>query len=417
MHAAALTRQGRRALVCLVFASGAARAEPLTLDAALTRARSASPEVVVAARRLAEAEASRVGQGVPFTNPRLIGDYRWLAKEQPGTPSDPFHGYNVAVNGEVEVSGASGARLDEARRRVDVALAELEAARVNAAASAWRAWVDLQVAERLVASADDAVALQERVERATRERERLGVAGEPDVTTVAMELATVRVVREGALRQREAARTALRDVLDLPPGAPLALPASALELEPVPDSTTALTRALEKRPELAALRARVDLLTAADARLVREAVPKLGLNLGFDGAPASPVFGYAGLFIDLPVAQRNQGPRAVAHAQRETERALLDAAQRRVGREVTQALADYASLTRALALLTEQALPNAERTQALVEEGWRAGRFDVFRLTTATRELLRVRRERLETLTAAWHARVELERVSGGLAP
>lgn len=343
MHAAALTRQGRRALVCLVFASGAARAEPLTLDAALTRARSASPEVVVAARRLAEAEASRVGQGVPFTNPRLIGDYRWLAKEQPGTPSDPFHGYNVAVNGEVEVSGASGARLDEARRRVDVALAELEAARVNAAASAWRAWVDLQVAERLVAS--------------------------------------------------------------------------ALELEPVPDSTTALTRALEKRPELAALRARVDLLTAADARLVREAVPKLGLNLGFDGAPASPVFGYAGLFIDLPVAQRNQGPRAVAHAQRETERALLDAAQRRVGREVTQALADYASLTRALALLTEQALPNAERTQALVEEGWRAGRFDVFRLTTATRELLRVRRERLETLTAAWHARVELERVSGGLAP
>lgn len=417
MHGDALTRQLWRAVVCLLFAPAAAFGETWTLEASLERARSASPQVVLAARRLSEAEASRVGQGVPFTNPRLVGDYRWLAKEQPGTPSDPFHGYNVAVNGEVEVSGASGARLAEAARRVDVALAELEASRVDAAARAWRAWIDLQVAERLVLSADEAVGLQDRVERATRERERAGVSGEPDVTTVAMELASVRVALEDALRQREAARMTLREVLDLPPDAPVAVPSSALELEPAPDTTTALTRALDKRPELAAVRARLALLDAADERLFREAIPKVGVNFGFDGAPASPVFGYAGLFVDLPVAQRNQGPRALAHAQRETERTRLDAAQRHVAREVTQALTDYASRVRALALLTEQALPNAERTQALVEAGWRAGRFDIFRLTTATRELLRVRRERLETLAAAWHARVELERVSGGLAP
>ncbi|MEW6432920.1 MAG: TolC family protein [Myxococcota bacterium] len=404
-------------MVCLLFASGAAVAEPLTLDAALTRARTASPEVVLASRRLSEAEASRVGQGVPLTNPRLFGDYRWLAKEQAGTPSDPFHGYNVGINGEFEVSGAWGARIDEAERRVELARAELAEARIAAAARAWRAWVDAQVAERLVTAADEAVALQERVERATRERLEAGVSGEPDLTTVAEELAAVRVAREEVLRLREAARMELRDVLDLPPDAALELPAHGLELAPVPDAPRALTRAQDRRPELAALKARVALLEAAEARLFREAVPKVGLNLGFDGAPASPVFGFAGLSVELPVAQRNQGPRAVTHAQRATELARLDAVKRRIAREVTQALADYAAHVRALAILSEQALPNAERTQALVEAGWRAGRFDVFRLTTATRELLRVRRERLDTLSAAWRAWVELERVSGGLAP
>jgi outer membrane protein TolC len=404
-------------LVCALCLQGIARADPWTLDATLARARSASPEVVLAARRLSEAEASRVGQGVPFTNPRLVGDYRFLAKEQPGTPSDPFHGYNVALNGEVEVSGASGKRLAEAARRVDLALAELESARVDAAARAWRAWVAVQVAEQFVTAAEDAVALQVRVDRATRERARAGVSGEPDVTTVAVELAAVRVALADATRARELARMALREVLDLPPEAPVGLPASTLALEPVPDGAAAIARAQEKRPELAALRARLALLSAAEERLVREAVPRVGVNLGLDSAPASPVFGYAGLFFDLPVAQRNQGPRAVAAAQRETERARLEATQRQVAREVSQALADYAGRSLALTLLMDEALPNAERTQALVEEGWRAGRFDIFRLTTATRELLRVRRERIETLAAAWNARVELERVSGGLSP
>lgn len=402
-------------VVCLLGPT--ARAHLLTLDAALDRARSASPDVVLAARRLAEAEASRVGQGVPVSNPRLFADYRYLAKEQPGTPSDPFHGYNVGLDGQLEVSGANFARLDEARRRVELAQAELDEERTRAAARAWLAYVELQVAERLVASAEAAVALQERVQAASQQRLAVGVAGEPDLTQVAVELASMRVALEDARRQRDAARLALADVLDLPPDDTLSVPDASLSPRPVPDAAAAVARALERRPELKAQRARVALLEATSGRLGREAVPRLGVNVGFDGAPASPVFGFVGLAMELPVAQRNQGPRAVASAQLDTERTRLDLTARRVAREVSLARGQYAARVNALALLTQDALPNAERTQALVEEGWRAGRFDVFRLTTATRDLLRVRRESLETLLSAWRDFVELERVSGGLAP
>jgi cobalt-zinc-cadmium efflux system outer membrane protein len=417
MRTAVQTGRRWRLAACLLALATSAQAEPWTLPAALARAREASPEVVLAARRLSEAEASRVGQGVPLTNPRLYGDYRFLAKEQPGTPSDPFNGYLLGIDGQFEVSNASGKRLDEADRRVALALAELEEERIRAAARAWNAWVDVRVAERLVLSSREAVELQECVERSARARLDTGVTGEPDLTTVAVELAQVRVDLEDALRRQHAALLALKDVLDLPPGAAFELTGTPLDLRPVPDEASAMARALDKRPELVAQRARLALLEATDTRLSREAFPRLGVNLGLDGAPASPVFGFVGLAVELPVAQRNQGPRAVAQAARDTELLRLGVLERRIAREVALARGNYEARVKALELLTRDALPNAERTQALVEEGWRAGRFDVFRLTAATRELLHVRRERLETLAAAWRDYIELERASGGLTP
>jgi outer membrane protein TolC len=57
----------------------------------------------------------------------------------------------------------------------------------------------------------------------------------------------------------------------------------------------------------------------------------------------------------------------------------------------------------------------AERTLALVETGWRSGRFDIFRVTTAARDVARVRSLRLDALEAAWLDRIALERATGGI--
>ena len=50
-----------------------------------------------------------------------------------------------------------------------------------------------------------------------------------------------------------------------------------------------------------------------------------------------------------------------------------------------------------------------------MEIGWLAGRFDIFRVTTAARDVARVRGLRLDALEAAWVARVALDRAVGGL--
>lgn len=390
-------------------------ASPLTLTQALERAASSAPEVRVAAQVLQEAEATRVGAGVFLPqNPRLFADYRRLASPP---PQDPINGYNLGVDGTIEVSGAGFSRVEEAERRVNLARSELVTTQMFAKARAWLAYVALQVARERVVILEEALGTATRVESASRERFKNGVSGEPDVVAAQLELNTVKVQLDEARRLQQSAADALRQVLDL--GADEAIELEGRLEEPVtpPGVDVLLQRALENRPELAIVRSRLALLEVVDTRLAREAFPKLSYNLGFDAAPASPVFGYAGLGFELPVAQRNQGPRAVTQAQRETEKTRLETELRRVEREVAAARRSYESRLRQLALLSKEALPAAERNEDLVEEGWKAGRFDIFRLTSATRELNRVRRERLETVLAAWTDYVELQRASGGVNP
>ncbi|HEY0880978.1 MAG TPA: TolC family protein, partial [Archangium sp.] len=252
---------------------------------------------------------------------------------------------------------------------------------------------------------------------AARERVNAGVAGDPELTTVTAEVAVVKAAQLEARRQEALARATLGRVLDLPVGEPIEL--APMSLDPVESAAEArlVELALERRPELAMLRARLSMLETMEDRLAREAAPKLGYNLGLDAAPASPVFAYVGLAVELPVAQRNQGARAVAAAQRATEKARLEAQLRRVQREVAAARESYEMLRGQLTVLTDEALPAARRTQSLVEQGWRAGRLDVFRLISASRDALRIEQQRLETLRSAWNDFIELQRASGALNP
>jgi outer membrane protein, heavy metal efflux system len=395
-----------RAVTLAVVVSGVAAASPLTLQQALERAASNAPEVQVAARVLDEAEATRVGAGIFLpTNPRLFMDYRRLSFSP---PMDPLNGYNLGIDGTLEVSGAGFSRMAEADRRVELARTELSLAQTFARVRAWVAFVELQAAFERVRIEEGALSIAQRVESASRERLKNGVAGEPDVAAAALEVASVRVGLQESRRLEQLARASLRQVLDLPADEPIELEAA--------DETTLVQRAIDRRPELASVKARLALLETVDTRLAREGFPRLSYNLGFDAAPASPVFGYAGLGLELPV-QRNQGPRAVARAQTETERVRLETEVRRVRRDVSATRQSLLSRLSQLATLTRDAVPAAERNESLVEEGWKAGRFDIFRLTSATRELNRIRRERLETLLAAWTDAIELQRASGGLTP
>jgi len=393
---------------------GVAVAAPRSLSEVIDRASSAAPEVQVAARVLQEAEATRVGAGVFLpTNPRLFADYRRLASPP---PIDPLNGYNFGVDGTLEVSGAGFARVEEAERRVALARSELLMAQAFARVRAWRAYVEVQVAAKRVAIAEEAVVTAARVEAATRERQKNGVVGDPDVVAAALEHATVRVQLDEARRLLDVATAGMMQVLDLGPE-PLELAATLADPTAAETEEALVDRALEKRPELASVKARLALLEATGGRLVRESFPTVTYNLGFDAAPASPVFGYAGLGILLPVAQRNQGPRAVNRAQLETEQVRLETELRRVRRDVAASRRSYVVRLHQLEVLSKEAVPAAEHYEDLVEEGWTAGRFDLFRLTAATRELNRVRRERLETLLAAWTDYVELQRASGGVNP
>jgi cobalt-zinc-cadmium efflux system outer membrane protein len=415
-------------LACVLGPSGSAAQAPpateaasigalhLSIEQAAQMARERAPEVRVAQSRVAEAEATKVGAGIVMpANPRLAVDFR-PSLLQSAYPTRNY-GYSATVDFLFEVGGAPGAREREAERRARSAEADAELSRFNAGMLARRIYVAALSARQRIEDIRDASRIAARMQEAARERITAGAAGDIDVETARLEVAQNEAALQGAMREYEAHLMALREVLDVRGEQPLMLTTRLQTPPAAPPAESLVDHAMRKRPELAFIRSRMGLLEATEERLEREVFPRVGVFTGLDAAPYSAMFLIVGASVELPVAQRNQGPRAVAGREMVTERARLELGQRRIAREVMAARLAYESRRAELATLTEQAVPAAERNLGLIETGWRSGRFDVFRVTAAARDLLRSKGLRLDALEAAWLDRIDLEQASGGWPP
>jgi cobalt-zinc-cadmium efflux system outer membrane protein len=385
-------------------------ARALSLEDALAAAETHAPGVRLAELGVDQARARTAGAGVILpVNPRLLADAR-------PTITGGRRDVGYAVTGEItfEVGAGPGARLREAARAVESAGASLAVARRDARAQAWERYVRAKAAELRVAETRASEELARRVLDAMRLREDLGASGDIDASTAALDSALLAAAGEDARFELGTRTAALRDAIDWPSSEPLALTTALGDPPPSPPPALLLAHALRARPELAEARARAALLRATDARLAREAVPRVGLYGGVDAAPLSPIYGVVGVSVELPVAQRNQGPRARVARDLDVEAYRSGLEARRVEREVLAASVAYEARRSELAQVRDHAMPAAERAFALIERGWMAGRFDVFRLTAAARDVVRVRAHHLDVLEATWLARVELDRAAGG---
>jgi len=136
-----------------------------------------------------------------------------------------------------------------------------------------------------------------------------------------------------------------------------------------------------------------------------------------DKAPNSDTYGALGVGVELPFAQRNEGPRAVTTAQLATDQTRLDLTLQRLGRELEARRAACEARKREADLLGGVALPQARKALQLVEAGWRAGKFDVFRVNTAARDVIRLGQQRIDVLDLGWKEHIAIQRLSAGGAP
>jgi cobalt-zinc-cadmium efflux system outer membrane protein len=383
----------------------------LSLKEALERAEQRGPDVLLAGRAVQEARALRIGAGVVMpSNPRVTVDARPLFTG--GTPGQL--GYAASLEMLFDVGGAPSARVREAERAGDLATADLSLERLRGRFYAWIAYLQVRVAEMRIDETKSLVGIAERILRASKQRGSMGAAGDIEETLATADLGQLRAAIESASRERDEHLATLRDVLDLSGAQAIVLTTPLEEPPPPPDRELLLRRAVDSRPELAQIRARLAYLDARYDRLGRERFPKIGGYVGVDASPANPMFGILGLSIELPVAQRNSGPRAVTEAARATEVERQELQARRILREVSALHAAYESRRAELKLIETTSVPAAERTLELVEVGWLAGRFDMFRVATAARDVARVRSARLDALEGAWMARIALDRAAGG---
>jgi cobalt-zinc-cadmium efflux system outer membrane protein len=399
--------------VTLPGAMPASERVALSLHEAVRRAMAQAPEVVTSQNNIRQAEARRVGAGVILpVNPRISFDAR-PPLYGGGGGNLRETGYGAMFDILFDAGGAPSARVREADREANVARADFVFDRAQARLRAFASYVQTQIAELRIAEARSAMEISKRVLTAAQRRVATGAASDLEAASAELDFALLQAQEAAFIRVRDERLMDLRDVLDL--GATVALDLTSPVDEPprLSEARVYVDRALARHPALAALQARVTLLDATEDRLEREVFPRIGAYAGVDAAPVSPVFGLLGLSLELPIAQRNQGPRAVTARQREGVRQRLELEARRLARDVVAAWNAYEARRLELERITQRAMPAAARTLSFAEAGWQAGRFDLFRLLTAARDALRLRANRIDVLEAAWIARIELERAVG----
>jgi cobalt-zinc-cadmium efflux system outer membrane protein len=147
--------------------------------------------------------------------------------------------------------------------------------------------------------------------------------------------------------------------------------------------------------------------------LRREAIPSPALFVDLQRDLPGQLYVGAGLALPLPVWRRNQGELAVARAERERLDVEAAAVEREIDAEVARAYAAVIANRQVVDTVERQVLPAAESAVALITEGWRAGKFDLFRVIAASREAGDARRHQLESLGVWWEAAIALDRATG----
>jgi cobalt-zinc-cadmium efflux system outer membrane protein len=403
--------------LCVVSPVSEAAAEQLrlTLSESLDRASQRAPELVLAELQVRQVGARRAGAGILLPeNPRVNLEAR------PAVTGGRFigdMGYAGSVAALFDLGGAPSARVEEVARDVELANAVRNIDRIEARLRVFSAYFDAQLAELRASEARRGIELAERVLNAADRRIAAGAGAELERASAQVALSLAQVQEQAALREREQAVMTLRDGLDLPQSMELELVTAAEDPPALAPLATFLQSAEKNHPDMLVIQARTQSLLATRTRLNKELFPRLGFIAGVDAAPVSPIFGILGITGELPVAQRNQGPRAVVARELETEETRSDLQRRRILRDIRAAWDAHAHRLTEYSMLSQSALPAAERSFELAEGGWKAGRFDWFRVALAARDLMELRGARIQALAALWNARVVLARARGGDVP
>jgi cobalt-zinc-cadmium efflux system outer membrane protein len=429
----------------------------LSWDEARQRAEAASSLVRRARAERQVVVAGRVGAELLFPSNPVVAVQGGFRREN-GVAGEREEGHPVAAHLEqtLEVAGQRSTRRAQVEREIEAATWRERVAVAEIWARTRATYVGVQLADAQVQAAARRVALVERLIEGVRARVESGAASTVDLQLARVEEGQARRAHLTAGLGRATAETELRALLALEPGVPLVLrtplgmpagwsagdgPAGRPGPGPSPSSgpssggpndpkapsapndpslpmlrsrlSELLGKARAQRAELRALASSGQALDAELTRLTREAVPNPTLFIDAGRDLPGQVFIGAGLAIPLPVWRRNQGERATNRAVRQLVSVEAEVTEREIDAEVERALRTVLTESEIVRTWESLVLPAAESAVELITEGWRAGKFDLFRVIQASREASEARRGHLESLGDLWQASIGLARAVG----
>jgi cobalt-zinc-cadmium efflux system outer membrane protein len=368
----------------------------LTLDEARRLALGENPAFRATSQRQDQALGDLVSARTYSLNPEL-------QLEAPGGLSGaPPSRYELRLSQEIEWAGQRGLRVDAAQSASDATFAAVRDAARQLLRDVEVAFHELIAARNRRSVASQITTSNERLLRAVRVQLDEGEVSLLQANLVEIEAGRARarvLVEDGAVRKVELTLGRLLGLspigrLDpLTPEEPRSLP-SATELSEV----DLIEEALERRPDLAASRARVEQFRSLDRLATREALPNLRLHgiAEREGPDAATRWG-VGLSLALPLFDRNQGIRFRRDAEVREASLRHDASQLQVRTEVANALQAYRAAAEELEVFEASVLGPAAQNQALLDTSYAEGKLDL-------ETLLLIRNQLLDAELGYWEA-------------
>ncbi len=375
---------------------------------------------LAAARHEWRAEAERPAAVGSLPDPRVT--FGWSA-EDVETRVGPQKS-KVAVRQRLPWFGKLGRRQDVAERGADVAAARVDERRLRLRRDVGVAWYDLWWAGRALEITRENLSLLGNLERAARERYRVGRTEHADLIRLQIEVGKL----EDLVRTREDAlapvRARLNALMNRSETAPVPLPTDRPGAGAAPDLSGDLRVSLaESSP---AVRIRERQTSWADARLDaarRERWPDwtLGVDWVRTDDALDPSMEDSGkdplilsLAIDLPVFRgKHDGP------VREAQERRLAADRRRAEEEnaatvrAEEILYHWRDADRRADLYGNLLLPKAQEALEATLTGYRTGKSSFLDLIDAQRTLLAMELERERAVADRGRNAAELEAVTG----
>lgn len=395
-------------------ASSSAPTEPrgsLGLADVLALVVEANPELAAAAWRI-HATDGRVLQAGLRPNPTLGVEMEDFAG------SGPYSGVRDAqttllLSQLVELGGKRAARIREAQRSQDLAAWDYEATRLDVMVAAVRAFTEVLGLQQEIALAQDDVDLAGKVVESAGSRVRAGSSSPAEEIRARMALASSQIALTRSRRDLEVARNRLAAMWGSKQAFFADVRGDLETIGPVPDAA-ALRSRLAANPDVARWAAEVEQRRAAFERERTQAAPDLSAGVGYrrlSGTDDNAVV--LELSIPLPILNRNQG--AILEAQRSISEAAEQqrAAEIRVSTSLTESFEAVASAHEQVTALRQRVLPGAKEAFAIVNEGYREGRFSYLDVLDAQRTWIEARTLHVRTLVDYHTAVAELERLVG----
>jgi cobalt-zinc-cadmium efflux system outer membrane protein len=398
-------------------AAAGQEATPISLEEALRLGEQHSPLVRRARAETTVVGARDVGASLILPSNPVAAVVAGPRRES-GGPSGSEQGiqYVGRLEQTVEVAGQRGMRRAAVRKALDVA-----SAREALALSESRARIRSVYMTGLITAAQARAArgretIVNQLFEAVKVKVEKGAASQVDVKLAEIEAG--RLMRERVAADLAAVEsvTTLAALIGLPPRTQVSLttPLGGPNVH-LPPQSQLFAQAQAHRAELRELAAAGTELDAELMLLRREAIPSPTLILELERDLPGQLFVGAGLALPLPAWRRNQGERALTSANKDRVAEEWRLQDREIALQVEHAIQRVIATYEQAKILETTVAPAAEASANLLTDGWRAGKFDLFRVIQASREVGEARRAQLEAIREFWQAVIELDRATGAI--